>query len=95
MTRAKAIARAKEMKCAIRDGGNTISLDPPPGFMLACEAHSMTWSKSEWTMPQIWADLLRELEDDLVPCHDPECDCCLREIVTEDELDRLYGARIT
>jgi hypothetical protein len=76
------------------DQVDSLSIDAPTGFVfMGTGLHSRTlyWHHDGWTKTEAYAELASDLANGVEPCGDPDCDCCVHERMTFDQIAALHG----
>ena len=91
-TKQQAIAACKASGLMLVDAGDCIRVDAPIGRVLHWGgAHSHDLYTRGFTRPQAWDEVVEVASAGTDACDNPECDACVREAMSFDELARLYG----
>lgn len=96
--RRQLVKRCVELGCMLLDDGDCLRIDPPAGKVI-CDTggHSrdLYYGGGRWPKPDAYAELLSDLAGGLDDCDDPDCDSCVHERHTFEELQELYrGERL-
>ena len=96
MTKQELITLCKSVGVMFLDSGNVLRVDAPVGYVLKGGLqHSYDTYLDGWMRPDAYQDIADEIVSGIVKCEDPECDSCIVEPMTFEQIRELYrGERL-
>jgi len=96
MKRSELISLCEITGILLIDQGDSVSVDAPTGFILmGIGLHSSTINTHGWKREEVYEDLANDIGGGVEKCTDPDCDSCVKEPMSFDEIAALYrGTRL-
>lgn len=77
-SKAKFMARVKELGCSVTDDEDTLKLDAPEGHVFGTTfTHYIDiWHRRGWKMGEVYTSMMEDMSMGVVPCEDADCEWC-------------------
>jgi len=92
MTLHDLVTRCNDLGVMLLDDHDSLSIDAPCGKVFASSGlHSTTLNLEGWKRPDAYRMLFIELGGGLDDCSDSDCDACVHELMSFEDIHMLYG----
>ena len=96
MKKKELVRLCKSVGVMLLDSGDCVRVDAPVGYRLMGNGlHNADLYTEGWKREEVYEELSNDIGDGVEKCDDPDCDACVHEPMTFEQIQELYrGERL-